>query len=1169
MPFFLQAQQATSNRRAVCLPVQADGWAQLPDDAPDWAAESLHTGEGWQVDSIAARALHVRERKSDSICVQYRALPQRTAAQFHKNPLLLSAPSADSLNAMEQLMGGGYTYSPHLQKPNGAGAQGVEMGKLDYSGTFARAISVGNNQSLVQDATFNLQLAGRVGDVDIVAAITDNNSPVQPQGNTQKLQDFDRVFVQFKLQRQYLLAGDYDLKSAQGNYFARYHRRLQGAQLHNELKLGKSKLATTGSFALARGKFARNIFQAEEGNQGPYKLRGAAGERFIIVISGTEQVFVDGVPMTRGADADYVIDYNLAEIRFTNRQMMTKDKRVQVEFTYNDLSYVRTLYDVQAEWQMDKVQMRFTHFSEQDARNQSTQQLLNDTTRAILQTIGDSLQYAYTSGITPIDRAAAAAGVLLYKIVDTTFAGSVYDSVLVFAPEDTAARYTVQFSPVSVGGDYVRLQNGANGAVYAWVAPDAVTGLSRGTHAPVALLAAPKQQQLTTLGARINTGKNSFIDAEGALSRNDINTFSSADSGDDAGWAMRIAAEQRFAFGASDSASQQRKNSLTARAHYERVSLRFLPLDPYRVREFQRDWNTGTLPASGEHFARASLSLQTPKIQRLQYESAALWRDSSYRGFKQELNAQVFLFDRRLQIQSLSSLLYNETSSSRAQFLRPNVDVSLRLPKAGNLSLAARYEREKNDFRDKNTDTLRRESLYFQLFRFSAALPLAEKQLDLRASVQRRLDYAPDSSQFIAATSADEANAAAKWQSSSGTQSIDGNFTYRRLQILDPDTARTRLQPQNTYLGRGEYNLNLQKGFLRLNTIYELGSGQQQKIEYQYIPTDAGIGTHVWIDRNGDGQQQQSEFEVAPFVDQANFLRVTILSPEFVRTQNVAFAQSLDCAPRLLFARRLQALDSMPFARFLVRFSTRSLLRIERNSFAAANVQPFNPFLLEVGDSSLVSLNSQLQNSLFFNRANPNFSLELTQNDLRNKILLATGFEARTRREFSAQMRLKLSQNFLFSQQFSTGARGNSSQFFPQRNYDIGFVFIEPQISYLQKTTLRLQLRYAYKRQENRIGAGENNRSHTAAAEFTYARSQKWNIRTQFSYVFIRYEGDLNTPVEFALNEGLRAGTNLLWNVGIDRQIAKNVQFSLQYEGRKSNDAPFVHVGRAQVRANF
>ena len=227
-----------------------------------------------------------------------------------------------------------FEYNPY------AANQGIiEAPGLSYNGSFERGISFGNNQDLVVNSNFNLQMAGKLGDdIEILGAISDNNIPLQAEGNTQQLNEFDRLFIQLRRKSVKLTAGDYELNRPNA-YFMNYYKKLQGLTFEGGFELGKGTLTTSTSTAISRGRFGRNTLATQEGNQGPYKLLGYDGELFIIVLSGTERVFLDGQLLTRGQQNDYIIDYNRGEITFTPNRLITKDVRVLVEFEYTNNEY--------------------------------------------------------------------------------------------------------------------------------------------------------------------------------------------------------------------------------------------------------------------------------------------------------------------------------------------------------------------------------------------------------------------------------------------------------------------------------------------------------------------------------------------------------------------------------------------------------------------------------------------------------------------------------------------------------------------------------------------------------------------------------------------------------------------------------------------------------------
>ncbi len=1054
----------------------------------------------------------------------------------------------------------GYVYDP-FGNPN-ANKDILDLEGVEYSGSFSRGISFGNSQNLVLNSNFNLQMSGNLGDdIEILAAISDQNIPLQPEGNTQNIQDFDRVFIQISRKGSKLIAGDYDLRRPPG-YFMNYSKKLQGARFENKTSLLGGEWKNSASFAISGGKFARQNLPTTEGNQGPYKLRGNHNELFIIVLSGTERVFLDGVLLERGELNDYVIDYNRGEISFTANRLITKDSRIIIEFEYTDQNFLRFMYTLGSEYQKGKWSGRFNFYNEQDSKN-SGQQDLTENQIQFLVDAGDELINASASGIDTLEEFTTER--IAYKRIDTLVNGILYPQVLVYSTDPDSAKYTARFSEVGLNnGNYLPLTSAANGRVYVWVAPDPVTGIPQGNFEPVVSLIAPQKKQLMTFGGRYEWKDESFLDIEGALGNQDKNRFSRIDSEDDKGTALKVNFKNTYFFNKRELDENPDKKGnksdwkLSSFVDYEFKQQHFNALSPYRQAEFSRDWNIDNTISRNEHLGKIGFKLDRKKWGSVGYDFNLFLQDSIYNGYQQKFIAN--LNRNGLKAIVRGSFLNTETLSEKTVFSRPNFRVSQSMKKAKGLTFGIFGEREKNKRSETLSDELKNNSFYFDIGGAFLELMNAEK-ISFSTTYKRRWDYVPVSEEFINSAIADEVNLTGKWKPSK-ISNLKWNMTYRKLDVKD--SLITFQEDLETYLGRIEHTLNLFNGAVQSTTLYEIGSGQEPELEFSYQKVNDGEGVYAWIDRNLDSIPQLDEFEEAVFQDQADYVRVSTFTNNYIRSNLVEFSNSLNIRPKAVWFKEEKNIKA-----FISKLSLRSSIKINRKVRQNKDVSQWNPFEFNVPDTSLVTLGSVYRSTLYFNPGNQVYDFRLGLNYTSNRNILTTGFEARKSEERFLGFRWNLNKKWSVSSLFSEGKNITDSEFFNNRDYEIRYLRAEPKLTYQYNSNFRITGAYNMKIARNQIGSNEEIKYHDLSTELTYNNAAKTFVRSKVSFIMVDYLGDADTPVGYAILQGLQDGLNYRWNVFFDRKLSRNLILSLNYEGRKSGDNKIIHVGGASIKATF
>src|SRR5262245_7728022 len=164
--------------------VHIDSLSIAPGTFTLWRGEEAVDTAAYRVDPYRALVIRRDPALTDTLTARYRALPLLLAGPIrHKDPDLLLRPRSDRND-------------PFRYEPVPGGQDPMGLSGLNKSGSISRGVLFGNNQDLSVNSTLNLELSGRLTDhINVLASVTDNNIPIQADGSTLELQDFDQVFI--------------------------------------------------------------------------------------------------------------------------------------------------------------------------------------------------------------------------------------------------------------------------------------------------------------------------------------------------------------------------------------------------------------------------------------------------------------------------------------------------------------------------------------------------------------------------------------------------------------------------------------------------------------------------------------------------------------------------------------------------------------------------------------------------------------------------------------------------------------------------------------------------------------------------------------------------------------------------------------------------------------
>ncbi|WP_027127432.1 hypothetical protein [Gelidibacter mesophilus] len=1003
---------------------------------------------------------------------------------------------------------------------------------LTTSGSISRGVTIGNNQNSVLNSELDLQISGKLSDkVSLRASIQDANIPLQESGYSQRLDEFDQVFIELFSENWRIRAGDIDLQNTD-SYFASFTKRVQGLNIDVNLDNDSSQTNLFAAGALVRGQFTTSQFTAQEGNQGPYKLRGPNNELYVLVISGSETVYVNGTPIKRGENQDYIIDYNAGEIIFNATFPITSEMRITVDYQFSERNFSRFTVFGGGSLETEKFKIGASVYSEVDSKNQPLQQNLSPDQVQILANAGDdqSLMVAPSGVPEPFNE-----NRILYRkeLIDGAEA-YVFSS----NPEDDL--YSVKFRLVGDNrGNYVLVSSSAVSNIYEYVSP--VSGVPQGNYAAIVQLIAPTKLQVAVVNGSYRPSERTDIYFEAAGSKNDMNLFSNLDDDDNDGFAGKLRVRQ-------DVIKNDSLWNLSAILDADMVQQDFKSIQRLYYAEFNRDWNLG-MPLGNQNLLTAGLDLFHSKKGVASYKFEHLNYSENFNGNRHSAFASLRFGN--WQLFTNSSILNSESDRAESTFLRTFNRFTYNF---NTQWVGAKLAAEDNE---------QREVLTNQLTTLSQRFKSAEMFYGIGDSTKvfAEVGYKHRVNDSLRMNSVEKVSSSNTYYIKSkiiqnATTDLGVYINYRTLKSVDKT-----IEDEQSLNSRVTFNKQLFEQIVLWNTVFETNAGSLPQQDFTYVKVEPGQGAYTWIDYNNNGIQELNEFEIAQFQDQGAYIRVLLPNQVYVKTHQNRLSQTVTINPQRW------AVSEHKSRKFWSHFYNQTSYLVDRKIKREEGSFDLNPFA-DDNDNQL-ALNKSVRNVLFFNRGKQHFTTSYTFLSNAARTLLSIGFQESKLKSHQLNFNHKFAESWLLNLKSSLEENESLSENFATRNYKINETRLQPKLSYLFNENARFDVFYQYTSKGNTIGNMETLLQNNFGASFTYNKAQKIALTGEVNFFDNTFEGNANTPVSYQMLEGLQPGKNFTWTLLAQRKLTAFLDLNLNYFGRKTETSKTIHTGTIQLKAYF